>query len=73
MTKLTDEKKKKIRVIQIKPDHEDLQMDFKILLKWKTNLTANDCKIMDVGINNLNCMNTVMNLKLATITQERYL
>lgn len=72
MTKLTDEKKK-IRVIQIKPDHEDLQMDFKILLKWKTNLTANDCKVTDVGINNLNCMNTVMNLKLATITQERYL
>lgn len=35
--------------IQIKPDHKDLQMAFKILLKWKMNLCAHDCKVMDMG------------------------
>lgn len=38
-------------------------MIFKILLKCKTNLSADDCK-MDMGINNCNYMNTAMNLKL---------
>jgi len=37
------------------------------------NLRAGDCKVMDIGINNCNYMNTAMNLKLAVSTQEKYL
>lgn len=60
-------------VIQIKPNHKDLQMAFKIPLKWKMNLRALDCKVMDMGIICLHYMNTLINLQLATTTQKRYL